>query len=553
MNKPALTTEPIQKAVIYARVSGVKQVREGDGLASQETRCREYAKYKNYEIVEVFQDQGVSGGMIERPGMKDMLSYLTKNRKDNLIVIIDDISRLARGLKAHIELRTAIDVAGGILESPSIEFGNDSDSLLVENLLASVSQHQREKNTEQTKSRMRGRMMNGYYVHCAPAGYKYEKAQSGGKILVPEEPDASIIRECLERFADGRFESQMEIKKYLENCPNFSLNKKGKVNLQRIREMLERVLYAGYIDSPKWNIIMQPGKHEALISFETYQRIQARLKGQDKTPARRAINNDFPLRGFVTCGKCNHPMTSGWSKGRHKKYPYYFCQQKPCSEYKKSIRREKLETDFEHLLARLSPKPQVFMMAREMLKEAWDELQNAGQDQGRAIETDLIKVENKVEQLMGRIIECDSSALIEAYEAQIKKLHEEKIILQEKLIQTDQPYRDFEETYRTALEFLSNPQKLWASGDPSNQNLVLKLVFEEKLAYHRNGGYRTAKTTLPFKVLEAINDNKFGMVRSRGLEPPPVLPDSDLNAARLPVPPRPHEKRQNIMIRLFVW
>ena len=29
------------KAVIYARVSGAKQVREGDGVASQETRCRE--------------------------------------------------------------------------------------------------------------------------------------------------------------------------------------------------------------------------------------------------------------------------------------------------------------------------------------------------------------------------------------------------------------------------------------------------------------------------------------------------------------------------------
>ena len=30
------------------------------------------------------------------------------------------------------------------------------------------------------------------------------------------------------------------------------------------------------------------------------------------------------------------------------------------------------------------------------------------------------------------------------------------------------------------------------------------------------------------------------MVRSRGLEPPRVLPHSDLNAARLPIPPRPH-------------
>lgn len=30
-----------QKAVIYCRVSSKKQVREGDGLRSQETRCRE--------------------------------------------------------------------------------------------------------------------------------------------------------------------------------------------------------------------------------------------------------------------------------------------------------------------------------------------------------------------------------------------------------------------------------------------------------------------------------------------------------------------------------
>lgn len=34
-------TASATKAVIYARVSGAKQVREGDGLASQETRCRE--------------------------------------------------------------------------------------------------------------------------------------------------------------------------------------------------------------------------------------------------------------------------------------------------------------------------------------------------------------------------------------------------------------------------------------------------------------------------------------------------------------------------------
>ena len=39
--------------------------------------------------------------------------------------------------------------------------------------------------------------------------------------------------------------------------------------------------------------------------------------------------------------------------------------------------------------------------------------------------------------------------------------------------------------------------------------------------------------------LDFIVIAKF-LVRSRRLELPPLLQDSDLNAARLPVPPRPH-------------
>ena len=143
-----------QQAVVYCRVSSSKQMRVGDGIHSQETRCREYARMKDYEVVEVFKDDA-SGSIINRPGMKAMLSFLVRRRKKSLVVIIDDISRLARGIQQHIELRGAIAKAGGSLESPSIEFGEDSDSILVENLLASVSQHQRQKNGEQTKNRMR--------------------------------------------------------------------------------------------------------------------------------------------------------------------------------------------------------------------------------------------------------------------------------------------------------------------------------------------------------------------------------------------------------------
>lgn len=105
-----------------------------------------------------------------------------------IIVVIDDINRLSRDVVVHWQLRALLAEAGGKLESPSIEFGDDSDSILVENLLASVSQHQRQKNSEQTKNRMRGRAMNGYWPFRAAPGLKYERISGHGNLLVRDEP-----------------------------------------------------------------------------------------------------------------------------------------------------------------------------------------------------------------------------------------------------------------------------------------------------------------------------------------------------------------------------
>jgi cold shock CspA family protein len=64
-------------------------------------------------------------------------------------------SKIRKGTRLDFEVlpeRKVGDV-GGVLVSPSNEFGESSDSQLIENLLASVSQHQRQKNGEQTVNR----------------------------------------------------------------------------------------------------------------------------------------------------------------------------------------------------------------------------------------------------------------------------------------------------------------------------------------------------------------------------------------------------------------
>ena len=92
------------------------------------------------------------------------------------------------------------------------------------------------------------------------------------------------------------------------------------------------------------------------------------------------------------------------------------------------------------------------------------------------------------------------------------------------------------------MVFLANPWNLWRSGSFTLKQTVLRLAFSERIAYCRKEGYRTPKTALPFKVLGDISFGESQMVRPRRLELPRVLPHSDLNAARLPIPPRPHIK-----------
>ena len=45
------------------------------------------------------------------------------------------------------------------------------------------------------------------------------------------------------------------------------------------------------------------------------------------------------------------------------------------------------------------------------------------------------------------------------------------------------------------------------------------MVFATPLPYHRNQGFRTAKTTSPFKVLAAISDDENEMAERQGFEP----------------------------------
>jgi site-specific DNA recombinase len=509
----------IRKSVIYCRVSDPKQVREGHGLTSQETRCREYAARCGYEVVEVFSED-MSGKIAQRPGILEVLSFLKRHRAEEHVVIIDDLSRLARDIESYKQLRRAIKAAKGKLESPSIQFGEDSDSVLIENLLASVAQHQREKNAEQTRNRMRARAQNGYWVFFAPVGYRYEKVAGHGKMLVRDEPCASIAKEALLGYRTGRFETPVEVKRFLESQPAWPKDRKGEVHPERITELLTRPVYAGFICNEGWGLNFVPAKHEALITLGDWQAIQERRNGSAKAPARKDLKESFPLRGFVSCGYCGEALTACWSTGRSARYPYYLCDTKGCPDYRKSTRKEKLEGEFEQLLTELQPTETLFNLAFYTFRDLWNAKVERVRGQAATLEQDIRVIAAKIERLVDKLVDATSDAVIAGCEKRIRDLEAQKALAQEKIANCGRPLASFDETYRTAFDFLANPWKLWRSPRIEDRRAVLKLVFAEKLPYVRNEGYRTAKISMPFKLIGDLKMQKTEMVPRRGLEPP---------------------------------
>ena len=515
-----MTAKPT-KAVIYARVSSAQQKTDGHGLESQEIRCREYAGYKDLKVVDVFRDD-MSGSVSSRPGMMAMLAFLKKHRATPHVVIIDDISRLARGLEAHLQLRTAISNAGGVLQSPSIEFGEDADSLLVENLLASVSQHHRQKNADTTKNRMRARSSAGYWCFPPPVGYRFEKVEGHGKLMVRDGAVADVIAEGLEGYASGRFQTQAEVVRFWASRPEYPADLRRRLTRERANEVLTRVTYAGLISIPDWDLHLVPAKHEPLITYETYRKIQDRIAGRANVPARKDLNQDFPLRGFVTCGGCGRPLMGCWSTARNgMRHPYYLCQNKGgCPDYGKSIRRDVVEGAFETLLHTLRPSANLFNLAAALFRDLWQARVRTAATQAKAAEAELVRIDRSISQLLDRAMDADTPTLVKAYEGRIQALEAEKATLREKAETSGKPLAGFDATYRTALEFLSNPWKLWSSERLEDKRAVLKLAFADRLAFARNEGFRTAVTSSPFTLLSRMERGEYEMVPPRGLEPP---------------------------------
>ena len=293
----------------------------------------------------------------------------------------------------------------------------------------------------------------------------------------------------------------------------------GILTNEQAHRILTRPIYAGYIESKVWGVSFRKGQHEPLISLETYQRIQEKLSGKIYAPARTDINEDFPLRGFVTCGECGHPLTANWSKGRYKAYPYYVCRHRGCEKFGKSVSRDKVEGAFEGMLRSLRPSQSLFSLIARQCRIVWDKRTASMREAKASFKLKIAAVEKKIDGLLDRIVESENGAVVAAYERKVAELEREKHLLAEKQGRCGTVARDYDETFRTAFEFLSNPCYLWEKGGLEDKRIVLQLTLDSHLEYDWNQGVRTTELSFPFKMLEDVSGCKNEMAERVGFEP----------------------------------
>lgn len=501
-------------ALIYSRVSSIKQRVDGGGLESQEHRCRQYAELNGYEVEAVFPDD-VSGStdFMNRPGMRAMMAYLDAQVGKQFVVIFDDLKRFARNTELYFKLRRELASRGAMIECLNFKFEDTPEGKFIETVIAAQGELEREQNRRQVIQKMQARVENGYWVFRAPIGYKYVRSGSGGKVLVPDEPLASVVKDALEGYAMGRFCSQAEVQRFLEQDPYFPKDlPDGRLRPMTVSRLLRKTVYAGYVEAPNWKISLRPGQHKGLISFETHERILDHLDERKRPAARKDFNEDFPLRGFILCDDCGKPMTACWSKGKYKHYPYYLCDTRGCPSKRKSVPRSNVEDGFAEILQTLQPSRELFNVARKMFSCASDARRAIADDARAEFRRQVKHVEKQIEGLLDRIVEATSPSVVSAYEARLAKLERQKIILSEKARKASPPKGQLEDFFELSLRFLSSPWNIYKNGDPQMRRTVLKLAFAEPLRFNRHEGYRTPETTLPFKVLEGASTSKVGMV-----------------------------------------
>jgi site-specific DNA recombinase len=142
------------RAIGYARVSTEEQAREGVSIDAQIAKINDYCALNNWQPCSIEVDRGISAKTLDRPGMNAVIAAAKARAIDAVVVYkLDRLTRSVGDLSSIIDVFDKYDVAI-VSWQESLDATTASGRLMM-NLLASVSQWEREVIGERTKDAMR--------------------------------------------------------------------------------------------------------------------------------------------------------------------------------------------------------------------------------------------------------------------------------------------------------------------------------------------------------------------------------------------------------------
>lgn len=163
----------IIKIAGYCRVSTDEQKKYGYSISAQADKIKNWCNEKNYNLVDIYIDEGFTASNMKRPQLQELL----KNLDDIDIVVFTRLDRLSRNvLQANkmLELFNKSNVSMRAIEEDDIDTTN-ADGMFMFQLKVSLAERELKKTSERIKSVFEYKIKSGQAISGGvPFGYKLE-------------------------------------------------------------------------------------------------------------------------------------------------------------------------------------------------------------------------------------------------------------------------------------------------------------------------------------------------------------------------------------------
>jgi site-specific DNA recombinase len=266
------------RCAIYTRKSSEEGLEQAfNSLDAQREACAAFILSQKHEgwtlLPTLYDDGGFSGGTMDRPALKRLLSDIGEGKVD--VVVVYKIDRLTRSLFDFAKIVEAFDAKGVSFVSITQQF-NTSTSMgrLTLNVLLSFAQFEREVAGERIRDKIAASKKKGMWMGGLPSlGYDVKDRK-----LVVNEEEARTVLHIFRRYVELR--SVRALKTELEDAGIRSKRRilsdgtpYGGQKLSRgaLYLMLQNRIYRGEI-THKGNAY--PGDHPAIIDKELWDQVQ---------------------------------------------------------------------------------------------------------------------------------------------------------------------------------------------------------------------------------------------------------------------------------------